>query len=127
MNETMTRDEPAIADESGVLRVLQSRQETKAFYNKIAHVYDLLAERSEQPMRAAGLDMLDVQPGEHVLEIGFGTGHTLVELAGAAGPDGGIHGVDLAEKMSGGRNSGGPCSTFDELNFSHAAYSVGVA
>lgn len=37
-------------------------------------------------MREAGLDMLDVQPGEHVLEIGFGTGQNLVELAQATGP-----------------------------------------
>ena len=37
--------------EPGVLRVFQSKDETKAFYNKIASVYDLLAEQSEQPMR----------------------------------------------------------------------------
>ena len=36
--------------EPGVLRVFQSKDETKAFYNKIAKVYDLLAEHSEQPM-----------------------------------------------------------------------------
>jgi len=101
MNETMTQEELAIEDQPGVLPVLQSRQETKAFYNKIAHVYDLLSERSEQPMRAVGLDMLDVQPGERVLEIGFGTGHTLVELAKAAGPGGRIDGLDVADKMVG--------------------------
>ncbi len=37
--------------ESGVLRVFRSKNETRAFYNKIAHVCDLLAESSEQPMR----------------------------------------------------------------------------
>ncbi len=89
----------AVADQPGVLPVLQTKDETKAFYNKIAGVYDLLAERSEQPMRDAGLDRLDVQPGEHVLEIGSGTGHTLVELAQATGPGGKVYGLDLAEKM----------------------------
>lgn len=36
--------------EPGVLRVFQSKDEIKAFYNKIAKVYDLLAEHNEQPM-----------------------------------------------------------------------------
>ena len=34
--------------EPGVLRVFQTKGETKAFYNKIAKVYDLLSEHSEQ-------------------------------------------------------------------------------
>jgi ubiquinone/menaquinone biosynthesis C-methylase UbiE len=83
----------------GVLRVLQSREETRAFYDKIAGVYDLLAERSEQPVRQAGLKMLDARPGERILEIGFGTGHSLVELAQAVGPSGKVFGIDLSEKM----------------------------
>ncbi len=41
--------------EPGVLRVFQSKDETKAFYNKIAKVYDLLAEHSEQPRRQSGI------------------------------------------------------------------------
>jgi demethylmenaquinone methyltransferase/2-methoxy-6-polyprenyl-1,4-benzoquinol methylase len=83
----------------GVLRVLQSKEETRAFYNKIAKVYDLLAERSEQPVRRAGLAMLDARPGEKVLEIGFGTGHSLITLAQAIGPSGRVFGIDLSEKM----------------------------
>ncbi len=83
----------------GVLRVLQSKQETKAFYNKIAKVYDLLAERSEAPVRRAGLEMLNARPGEKMLEIGFGTGHCLVELAEAVGPSGRVFGVDISERM----------------------------
>jgi ubiquinone/menaquinone biosynthesis C-methylase UbiE len=83
----------------GVLRVLQSKEETKAFYDKIAGVYDLLAERSEQPVRRAGLKMLDARPGEKMLEIGFGTGHCLIDLAQAVGPSGKVFGVDLSDKM----------------------------
>lgn len=85
--------------EPGVLRVLQSKAETKSFYNKIAKVYDLLAERSEQPLREAGLKMLAAAPGERVLEIGFATGHCLVELARAVGPTGTVVGVDISESM----------------------------
>lgn len=83
----------------GVLRVLQSKEETKAFYDKIAGVYDLLAEHSEQPVREAGLRMLAAQSGEKILEIGFGTGHSLVSLARAVGPTGRVFGIDLSEKM----------------------------
>lgn len=86
-------------DQPGVSRVLQSKVERKAFYNKIAKVYDLLAERSEQPMRDAGLALLAVAPGERVLEVGFGTGHCLVKLAQAAGPNGRVFGIDLSEAM----------------------------
>jgi len=93
MNECCTYHQP------GVLRVLQTKEETKAFYNKIAKVYDVLAEHSEAPVRKAGLEMLYAQPGQHVLEIGFGTGHSLIELARAVGPSGKTFGIDLSDKM----------------------------
>jgi len=85
--------------EPGVLRVLQAKSETKAFYNKIAKVYDLLSEHSERPMREAGIRMLAPVPDERLLEIGFGTGHVLVELAKAVGSTGGIFGIDISENM----------------------------
>lgn len=85
--------------DSDVLRVFQSKEETRSFYNKIARVYDLLSERSEQPMRDIGLAMLSPKEGETVLEIGFGTGHCLVLLAEAVGPTGKVLGIDLSENM----------------------------
>jgi ubiquinone/menaquinone biosynthesis C-methylase UbiE len=84
---------------SDILRVLQTKGEIKAFYNKIARVYDLLAEHSEQRMREVALEMLAAAPGEHLLEIGFGTGHVLVKLAKAVGPTGHVFGIDIAENM----------------------------
>ena len=82
-----------------VLRVLQSKNETRAFYDKISSVYDLLAEHSEGPVRQAGLDKLAPAAGERVLEIGYGTGHCLVQLAVAVGPEGKVFGIDLSEGM----------------------------
>jgi ubiquinone/menaquinone biosynthesis C-methylase UbiE len=93
VNETQTYHQP------GVLRVLQTKEETRAFYNKIAKVYDLLAEHSEAPVRKAGLEMLDAQQGQHILEIGFGTGHSLIELARSVGPTGKVFGIDLSDNM----------------------------
>jgi demethylmenaquinone methyltransferase/2-methoxy-6-polyprenyl-1,4-benzoquinol methylase len=82
------------------LRVFETKEQTRAFYNKISHVYDLLSERSEAPMRKAGLDLLKPNAGESILEIGFGTGHTLVSLAKAVGPKGRVLGLDLSDKMT---------------------------
>ena len=92
-------DEGPLDYEPGVLRVLQTKSETKAFYDKIAKVYDLLAEHSERPMRETGLRLLAAAPGEHLLEIGFGTGHILAELANAVGPTGSVFGIDISENM----------------------------
>jgi ubiquinone/menaquinone biosynthesis C-methylase UbiE len=86
-------------EEGGIARVLQTKSETQAFYNKIAKVYDLLAEHSEQPMREIALQMLAPAPGEHLLEVGFGTGHVLARLAQAVGPTGHVWGIDISENM----------------------------
>jgi ubiquinone/menaquinone biosynthesis C-methylase UbiE len=59
----------------------------------------LLSERSEAPMRKAGLELLRARAGESILEIGFGTGHSLVSLAKAVGPKGTVFGLDLSDKM----------------------------
>lgn len=71
----------------------------RKFYDRIAHVYDALADSSEHHAREEGLRLLAVQPGERVLEIGFGTGHTLVTLAETVGADGTVAGVDISQGM----------------------------
>ncbi|MEJ2085879.1 MAG: methyltransferase domain-containing protein [Acidobacteriota bacterium] len=74
-------------------------RDNKRFYDRISKVYDTLSDSSEQEARSRGLEMLAVESGERVLEIGFGTGHSLVELAHAAGSAGEVHGVDISEGM----------------------------
>ena len=87
------------ADGPPVLRVFQSKAETRAFYDKISSVYDLLAEHSEGPVRRLGIEKLAAREGEVALEIGCGTGHCLVDLARAVGASGHVHGVDLSLGM----------------------------
>jgi demethylmenaquinone methyltransferase/2-methoxy-6-polyprenyl-1,4-benzoquinol methylase len=91
--------ESSIKPQSDVLRVFQSKNQTKAFYNKISRVYDMLSDRSEAPVRKAALRLLAAANGEHALEIGFGTGHSLVTMAKAVGSTGKVHGIDLSDKM----------------------------
>lgn len=88
-----------VKDEAEVLRVFQTKDEVRAFYDKIAGVYDLLAEHSERPVRQAGLELLAPEPGESILEVGCGTGHCLRWLANAVGSQGRVFGVDISEGM----------------------------
>jgi ubiquinone/menaquinone biosynthesis C-methylase UbiE len=90
---------PPAAGTAILSNVTLSRAETKALYDKIAKVYDLLSDHTEGPVREAGLRMLAPQPGETVLEIGSGTGHALVWLARAVGTSGKVHGIDLSDGM----------------------------
>jgi len=71
----------------------------RKFYDRISGVYDLIADTSEREAREKGLDLLAVQPGERVLEIGYGTGHTLISLAEKVGPEGRVCGIDISEGM----------------------------
>jgi ubiquinone/menaquinone biosynthesis C-methylase UbiE len=76
-----------------------SRQETRRWYDQISRWYDLFSQPWEGPARRIGLQMLAVQPGEKVLEIGSGTGHGLANLSRAAGFSGRVYGLDLSPRM----------------------------
>lgn len=69
------------------------------FYDRISHAYDMIADGGEHVARERGLALLAAKPGESVLEIGFGTGHSLVTLAEAVGDTGSVSGVDISSGM----------------------------
>lgn len=70
-------------------------------YGASARWYDLLS--GEWPVygigRRAGIELLDPRPGEHVLDVGCGTGLNFALLQAAVGPAGRITGVDASADM----------------------------
>jgi ubiquinone/menaquinone biosynthesis C-methylase UbiE len=84
---------------TSISRVTRPKEIARASYNRLSRWYDLLAGKSEQGACEEGLRLLKVMSGENVLEIGFGTGHSLLALAKSVGETGQIHGIDLSEGM----------------------------
>jgi ubiquinone/menaquinone biosynthesis C-methylase UbiE len=77
-------------------RVLRSKEEARAAYDRLSRFYSLLA-ASEAPLRKRALDMLAAQRGERLLEIGCGPGETLEGLARAGAR---TWGIDLSPGMA---------------------------
>jgi ubiquinone/menaquinone biosynthesis C-methylase UbiE len=84
---------------SPIKQVTRSKSEAKANYDRMSRWYDLVVGASEKKYRNLGLQRLDAREGEHILEIGFGTGHAILSLAKAVGPTGRVCGLDLSEGM----------------------------
>lgn len=82
-----------------ISRVTRTKAEARAAYNRLSKIYDTLIHPFEKKEKQHGLELLDAQPGETILEIGFGTGNNLVAIAKAVGKDGRVFGIDIAERM----------------------------
>ena len=93
-----------------IKRVKRSKEEAKISYNKMSKWYDLLAGHSEKRFRDVGLQKLNIQEGEKVLEIGFGTGYELSGLRQRV-PDKAYD--PLAEFKIGGLTNGVPGKILD--------------
>jgi demethylmenaquinone methyltransferase/2-methoxy-6-polyprenyl-1,4-benzoquinol methylase len=82
-----------------IARVARSKEEARTSYNRLSRWYDVLAGRWEIKFQRQGLEMLRITEGEVVLEIGFGTGGSLVALGRSAGASGRVIGLDISEGM----------------------------
>jgi len=81
-------------------RVTRKKTEARSNYNRLSRWYDLIS-GSEEVFRQTGVQLLDPQKGELVLEIGFGTASCLVSFAEAVGENGRVTGIDLSDGMIG--------------------------
>jgi len=70
-------------------------------YDRIAALYDWFITPLQAGTRQRALDLLAIERGDHVVEVGCGPGHALVEFAERVGPDGKIVGLDAAASMVG--------------------------
>ncbi|MCO8123835.1 methyltransferase domain-containing protein [Stieleria sp. TO1_6] len=76
-----------------------AHQTNQGFYDRISHAYDSIADANEHVARQAGETLLAIQPGERVLEIGYGTGNSLIAFAHQVGPKGHVCGLDVSPGM----------------------------
>lgn len=71
--------------------------------NHVAWLYDPLVERMsfgrERRFREKTLDLLAIEPGSRVLDIGCGTGTLTIMVAGRLGGEGKAMGIDAAPRM----------------------------
>jgi ubiquinone/menaquinone biosynthesis C-methylase UbiE len=82
-----------------LLRVHRSKENARQAYNRISQYYDWLSGSSEERFRRTGMELLDASVGETILEIGYGTGHSVLDLAMAVGDSGRVLGIDISDGM----------------------------
>lgn len=82
-----------------VLRVYRTKAQAKENYDKISRFYDYFAGVFEKKYRNMAIERLDIKRSETVLEIGFGTGHCLKQMAESVGEEGRVYGIDISSGM----------------------------
>jgi demethylmenaquinone methyltransferase/2-methoxy-6-polyprenyl-1,4-benzoquinol methylase len=82
-----------------ISRVPASKGDIRKSYGLLSRWYGLLEGGFEKGIREKGLELLAVEEGEVVLEIGVGTGFSLREIARSVGATGRAHGLDLTPEM----------------------------
>lgn len=79
--------------------VLPVTGDIRAIYGRLSRFYGVVEGRFQRRLRERGLELLAIREGESILEIGFGTGCALVEIARRVGGSGRACGLDLTPEM----------------------------
>jgi demethylmenaquinone methyltransferase/2-methoxy-6-polyprenyl-1,4-benzoquinol methylase len=82
-----------------ISRVYRSKDEAEKAYSRMSRTYDLFAGTFEAKYTDMALRHLDIKAGEYVLEIGFGTGHSLKQMSESVGETGKVYGIDISSGM----------------------------
>ncbi len=72
-------------------------------------------DRAVQYFHGLGLEALDAQPGERIIDIGCGSGTTTMDLARAVGAQGQVLGLDFSEPLLGLARQ--RCADFGQIGF----------
>ena len=81
------------------VRVPLSGKRIQTLYDSMSSTYDLLTRYEKGALKKA-LEIANLEENLVVLEAGFGTGKTLVELAKKVGNIGEVYALDLSQKMT---------------------------
>jgi hypothetical protein len=101
-------------------RTSQDIDAARALYTRISSIDDTVSDRAERRVRALGLSLLEARSGERILEIGFGTGSSLVALAESVGASGHVFGIDISAWNEGRRRGAHPLGEPGRKDQSHA-------
>jgi len=83
-----------------ILPVRRAKREARRFYDRISKYYDYLTGGFERKYARKALKLLSIEKSETVLEIGFGTGHCLKQIAEIVNQTGETYGLDISFGMS---------------------------
>ncbi len=87
------------SNQKKTLGVPVSLGDIRKSYGVVSRFYAVAEGIFEKGLRQKGLQLLSVTPGEVVLEIGFGTGYSLKEIANSVGENGRAYGIDITPQM----------------------------
>lgn len=90
-------------------RVTLSRIQARRLYDRLSVWYGLLPQPWERRIANEGLALLAPRSGEHLLEIGPGSGWALLRMAAQVGPSGKLSGLDISPECW--PRPGGGCSS----------------
>ncbi|MGA9400622.1 class I SAM-dependent methyltransferase [Haladaptatus sp.] len=76
-----------------------SNETIVATYDWLAKAYDWFIAPMQTGTRKRALNLLAIESGEQILEVGCGPGHALTALARHVGPTGHVIGLDAAPRM----------------------------
>lgn len=82
------------------LPVSRTKEEAKRVYDRVSRYYDYLTGAFERKYAEIALERLSIVKGETVLEVGFGTGYCLKQIAESIGQTGKVYGIDISSGMT---------------------------